>query len=57
MIEVGVRHHIDSDSPVRPVVYRISDNSNGMPLASVGLRGHVCDLRCEPVYVKEAEDG
>lgn len=56
MIEVGVRHHIDSDSPVSPVVHRISENTP-MGLHHVGLKGHVCDLRCEPVYVKEAEDG
>lgn len=58
MIEVGVRHHIESDHPIRPVVHRITDNSVARPigLGEVGLRGHVCDLRCEPVYVKEAGD-
>lgn len=52
MIEVGVRHHIDTESPVTPVLYRITDSTERF-----GLRHHDCDLRCEPVYVKEAGDG
>lgn len=49
LVEVGMRHHIESTSG-HPDTWTTVDD--GYP--NRWLRGHVCDLLCHPVYAVDA---